>query len=78
MSLFNLYFLTKLYTYTPSKLKKWVLGEPNILHQSGCFTRMWEVTWRVSDCEELVGEVNHTTEYMTDPFSFVDFEWIIL
>ena len=34
--------------------------------------------WRVSDCEELVGEVNHTTECMTDLFSFVDFEWIIL
>jgi hypothetical protein len=31
------------------------LGEPNIYHQSGCFTRMWEFTWRVSDCEELVG-----------------------
>jgi len=30
------------------------------------------VTWRVSDCEELVGEVNHTTESVTDLFSFVD------
>ena len=55
MSLFNLYFLTKLYTYTPSKLKKWILGEPNILHQSGCFTRIGEFTRRVSECEELVG-----------------------
>ena len=27
----------------------------NIEHQSGCFTRMWDYTWRVSDCEELVG-----------------------
>ena len=27
------------------------------------------VTWRVSDFEELVGEVNHTTEYVTDLFS---------
>ena len=25
-------------------------------------------TWRVSDCEELVGEVNHTTECVTDLF----------
>jgi hypothetical protein len=33
--------------------------------------------WRVSDCEELVG-VYHTTECVTDPFSFVDFEWILL
>ena len=31
---------------------------------------------RVSDCEELVGEVNHTTESVTDPFSFVNVEWI--
>jgi len=27
---------------------------------------------------ELVGEVNHTTEYVTDLFSFDDVEWIIL
>jgi len=26
----------------------------------------------VSDCEELVGEVNHTTECVTDLFSFWD------
>jgi len=32
---------------------------------------------RVSDCEELVGEVNHTTESVTDLFSFC-FEWSIL
>ncbi len=24
------------------------------------FTRNGDFTWRVSDCEELVGEVNHT------------------
>jgi len=36
------------------------------------------VTWGVSDCEELVGEVNHTTEYVTNLFSFVDVEWTIL
>ena len=34
-----------------------------ILQGSGDFT------WRVSDCEELVGEVNHTTECVTDLFS---------
>ena len=52
------------------------------------FTRMWGFTWRLSDCEELsggyleclclceelVGEVNHTTECVTDLFSFVDVE----
>jgi len=38
------------------------------------FTRIGDFTWRVSDCEELVGEVNYTTEYVTDLFSFVDFE----
>ena len=43
-----------------------------ILQESGDFT------WRVSDCEELVGEVNHTTECVTDLFSFVDVEWRFL
>ena len=37
------------------------LGEPNIYHDSGCITRNGDFTWRVSDCEELVGEVNQTT-----------------
>jgi hypothetical protein len=37
-----------------------------------------DFTWRVSDCEELVGEVNHTTECVTNFFSFVDVEWGIL
>ena len=32
--------------------------------------------WWVSDCEELVGEVNHTSESVTDLFSFVA-EWTI-
>ena len=31
------------------------LVEPNIYHQSVCFTRNRDFTWRVSDCEELVG-----------------------
>ena len=43
-------------------------------HHLRNFTRIGDFTWRVSDCEELVGEVNHTTEYVTDLFSFVDFE----
>ena len=37
--------------------------------------------WIVDDCltcEELVGEVNHTTECVTDLFSFVDVEWTIM
>jgi hypothetical protein len=34
------------------------LGEPNIYHQSVWITRIRDFTWRVSDCEELVG-VNH-------------------
>ena len=38
------------------------LGEPNIYHKSICFTRKWEYCGGVSDCEELVGEVNHTNE----------------
>ena len=33
-----------------------VLGELNIYHNLGDFTRMVDFTWRgVSDCEELVG-----------------------
>ena len=31
-----------------------------------------DFTWSVSDCEELVGEVNHTTKCVTDLFSLVD------
>ena len=31
------------------------LGEPNIYHQSVCFTMCGDFTWRVSDCEELSG-----------------------
>ena len=38
------------------------------------FTRIGDFTWRVYDCEELVGEVNHTIKCVTDLFSFVDFE----
>ena len=32
----------------------------------GDFTRMWDFTWRVSDCEELMEEVNNTTECVID------------
>ena len=31
------------------------LGEPNLYHYLGDFTRSVDFTWRVSDCEELVG-----------------------
>ena len=35
-------------------------------------TREWrDFTWRGSDCEELVEEVNHTAKFVTDLFSFV-------
>ena len=44
------------------------LGEPNIYQNLGDLTRTGDFTWRVSDCEELVGEANHTTESMTDHF----------
>ena len=36
-----------------------VIGEPNVYQNLEGFTRMWNFTWRVSDCEELVGEVTH-------------------
>ena len=37
------------------------LGEPNIYQNLGDFTRIGDFTWRVSDCEELVGftKLNH-------------------
>ena len=54
------------------------LGEPNIYHDLGEFTRMWEDCGGCLTCEELVGEVNHTTECVTDLFSFVDVGWTIL
>jgi len=31
------------------------LGEPNLYQNMGDFTRIGDFTWRVSDCEELVG-----------------------
>ena len=33
--------------------------EPNIYHQSVCFTRIGNFNWTVSDCEELVGGQPH-------------------
>ena len=30
--------------------------KPDIYQNLGDFTRMWDFTWMVSDCEELVGE----------------------
>ena len=37
-----------------------------LYHHLRNFTRIGDFTWRVSDCEELVVEVNHTTECVTD------------
>ena len=34
------------------------LGKPKLYQNMWCFTRKWDFTWRVSDCDELVG-VNH-------------------
>ena len=51
-----------------------ILGITKIYHHLVDFTRIWEDCGGLSDCEELVGEVNHTTECVTDLFSFVDFE----
>ena len=43
---------SRCFTWFPNCL---VLGEPNIYHDSGDFTRIGDFTWRVSDCEDLVG-----------------------
>ena len=50
-------------TYT----KTWGILQDCLEVEEGCLT-----------CEELVGEFNHTTESVTELFSFIDFEWIIL
>jgi hypothetical protein len=44
----------------------------NTIDVEVCFTRMWDVSGVVSESEDLVGEVNHTTECVTDLFSFWD------
>ena len=31
------------------------LGQPKLYQNMWCLTRKWDFTWRVSDCEELVG-----------------------
>jgi hypothetical protein len=31
------------------------LGKPKLYQNMWCFTRMWDFTWRLSNCEELVG-----------------------
>ena len=37
-----------------------VLGEPNIYHNLGMFYKnVGDFTWRVSDCEELVGFIQY-------------------
>ena len=40
------------------------LGVPNVYHDLVRFTRIVDFTWRVSDCEELVGEVSHKTKFV--------------
>jgi len=40
------------FTWFPNCL---VLGEPKLYQNMRCFTRMWDFTWMLSDCEELVG-----------------------
>jgi len=50
------------------------LLEPDMFHNLVDFTRMWDFTWRVSDCEELVGDksVNRfMTNYFTQKFHSV-------
>ena len=44
--------MSRCFTWFPNWL---VLGEPYIYHNLEDFTRIGDFTWRVSDCEELVG-----------------------
>jgi len=34
------------------------LGKPKLYQNMRCFTRMWEVSGVLSDCEELVGDTH--------------------
>ena len=43
------------------------LGEPNIYQNLVCFTMCGDFTWKVSDCEELVGD-KFLNRFMTDYF----------
>ena len=45
---------------------KWFSRTQYIPRFGGVLQERGEITWRVSDCEDLVGEVNHTTECVTD------------
>ena len=61
----------------------WLIGPDRHLYghlnsRSGFLCRICWLVCGGSDFEKLVGEVNHTTEYVTDLFSFVDVEWLIL
>jgi len=43
------------------------IAEPKIYHHLGFFTRIWRLTWRVSDCEEWM-VVTHTEDDQTTLF----------
>jgi len=48
-----------------------VLGEPNIYLNMGDFSRIRDFTWRVSDCEELVGhQIEHLGRNETNYFMY--------
>ena len=64
--------------YSIPKVKYYWIRRAQYIPSIGLFYKNRGRLWRVSDCEELVGEVNHTTESVTDLFSFVDVEWIIM
>ena len=57
---------------------KWIRKTQVIPELGGFYKNMGILLGDVSDCEELVGEVNHTNEYVTDLFWIVDFEWTIV
>ena len=56
-----------------------VIVEPNIYQNLGDLTRMWDFTWRVSDCEELSGGYSQKMRGLMLRFYFEDskYEFII-
>jgi hypothetical protein len=48
-----------------------VLGKPKKLHPSVCFSRNGDFTWRVSDCEELVGVPRNEIENVANIYFLI-------
>jgi len=53
-NVFSYLILTNQYLILTNQID---IAEPKIYHHLDYFTRIWRLTWRVSDYEELVGAI---------------------